>query len=403
MKNKNVNPLLHALLPTAAVITYVLLGYIFKGAGWRTGWLVFLLIPVIESASTAVKTKNPSAFVYPVLVTGIFLAVVLFFHIWHPTWVLFLTIPAFYAICNYVNRNRQQKAYENCEQNPDIHTPPPYTASANVNAPIAAPPTVSYQQSSYAPPKKTNIVPIIVSVIFSITAIVIAAIIGVFSLAGKGFSWISGLDFDNDGTYTEVNTSAEIDANGISELDIEWIDGNINIEYYDGEKIHIEESGNISKPMCYKIEGTTLKIDEYLNSNKVGIKTASKNLTVKLPLDFNANEIDISVVSATVRADALNVGKLDFETVSGNGEFVFAESPREIDTDSVSGKVKIILPEDVTGYSASLDAVSGSLIASGFGDSGNNTYYGDGAVIIDSESVSGNLVISKAEAKGIAA
>lgn len=122
MKNKNVNPLLHALLPTAAVITYVLLGYIFKGAGWRTGWLVFLLIPVIESAATAVKTKNPSAFVYPVLVTGIFLAVGLFFHIWHPTWVLFLTIPAFYAICNYVNRNRQQKAYENCEQNPDIHT-----------------------------------------------------------------------------------------------------------------------------------------------------------------------------------------------------------------------------------------------------------------------------------------
>lgn len=401
MKNKNVNPLLHALLPVAAVIIYVLLGYIFKGKGWAAGWLVFLLIPIVESAFTAFKTKNPSSFAYPVLVTAIFLGIGLIFHVWHPTWVLFVTIPAFYAICDYVNKNRQQKAFENPDQNPGVPTPPPFPQSADVNTP-AVPQVPPYQQNYYVPPKKSSAAPIAISIIFSIAAIVIAAIIGFFSFLRGGFSELIGIEsfFENDSSYTEVNTSAEFDTDNIRSLDIEWIDGNVNIEYYDGEKIYIEENGSHSRPMCYKIDGTTLKIDEYRNKNKLGINNASKDLTVKLPLSYKADEIDISVVAANVFASELNIGKLDFETVSGNGDFEFAISPREIDTESVSGGVEITLPSDVTGYNASFETVSGALTTKDFN---NSSRFGDGSVIIDGDSVSGNLTVRKAKEKTVAA
>lgn len=401
MKNKNTNPLLHALLPVAAVIAYVLLGYAFKGRGWAAGWIVFLLIPIIESGVTAFKTKNPSAFAYPVLVTALFLTFGMAFSIWHPTWVLFVTIPAFYAICDYINRNRQQKAYENAQQNPNIATPPPFQPSGEL--PPAAPQVPPYQQGYYNPPKKSVAAPIAISIIFSITAIVIAAIIGFFSFLRGGFSDLVGIGsfFENNSSYTEINTSAEFNTDNINSLDIEWIDGNINIEYYDGEKIYIEENGGNKHPMCYKIDGGTLKIDEYRNKSKlVNINTPSKDLTVKLPLSFKADEIEISVVAANVSAIALNVGKFDFETVSGNGEFEFAASPREIGTESVSGGVKITLPSDVSGYSASFETVSGAFSAKDFD---NSKYFGDGAVLIDGDSVSGNLTIHKSEAKTLAA
>lgn len=401
MKNKYTNPLLHALLPVAAVIIYVLLGYIFKGKGWAAGWLVFLLIPIVESAFTAFKTKNPSSFAYPVLVTAIFLAVGLVFHVWHPTWVLFVTIPAFYAICDYVNKNRQQKAFENPEQNPNMPTTPPFTQTGETPPPVAiqVPP---YQPNYYNPPKKSSAAPIAISIIFSITAIVIAAIIGFFSFLRGGFSELIGIEsfFENDSSYTEVNTSAEFDTANILELDIDWIDGSVNIQYYDGEKIYIEENGSHSRPMCYKIDGTTLKIDEYRNKNKLGINNASKDLTVKLPLTYKADEIDISVVAANVYANELNIGKLDFETVSGNGDFEFAVSPREIDTEAVSGGVTITLPSDVSGYSAAFETVSGSFIAKDFD---NSKHYGNGSVIIDGDSVSGNLTVRKANSKTVAA
>ena len=403
MKTKNTNPLLHALLPVAAVIIYVLLGYLFKAKGWAIGWLVFLLIPIVESAVSAFKTENPAAFTYPVFVTAVFLAVGLIFHIWHPTWVLFVTIPAFYAICDYVNKNRQQKAYEkafeNAEQNPNIPTPPPFVQSGETPPYTQYP---QYPQNAYYPPKKSNALPIILSVIFSITAISIAGIIAVFSfLNGSVNGWFD-LNHKYNSEYTEISTSAEFATDDINSIDIEWIDGNVNIEYYDGETIYAEESGgNNSYPMYYKIENGTLKIEEHLENNwKIFSNIPNKDLTLKIPQTFKADEIEISVVSANVYASELNTKELEFETVSGNGDFEFAVAPNKIDTESVSGDVKITLPEDVLGYKVSRESVSGSFSARDFD---NSERYGDGSVIIKSSSVSGNLTLNKSKAKTVAA
>lgn len=403
MKTKITNPLLHALLPVAAVIIYVLLGYLFKAKGWAIGWLVFLLIPIVESAVSAVKSKNPAAFLYPVFVTAVFLAVGMLFHLWHPTWVLFVTIPAFYAICDYVNKNRQQKAYEksfeNAEQDPNIPTPPPFVPTGETPPYTQYP---QYPQNAYYPPKKSNALPIVLSIIFSITAISIAGIIAVFSFLKGSVNGFFNLNSNYKNGYTEISTSAEFKTDDINSIDIEWIDGNVYIEYYDGETVYAEENGgNNPNSMCYKIENGTLKIQEYVEQNWVVFKSfSSKDLTLKIPQTFKADEIEISVVSANVYASELNTKELEFETVSGNGDFEFAVAPNKIDTESVSGDVKVTLPEDVSGYKVSRESVSGSFSARDFD---NSERYGDGSVIIKSSSVSGNLTLNKSKAKTVAA
>lgn len=107
-KDKN---LLHALLPAGVIIAYLIIGFTFK-QGWALGWLLVFLIPIIESFAAAIKTKNPSAFAYPVLVVAVFLAVGMFEHIWHPTWIMFLTIPVYYIIADFFKPKHNDKIPE---------------------------------------------------------------------------------------------------------------------------------------------------------------------------------------------------------------------------------------------------------------------------------------------------
>ncbi len=84
--------------PIAIIITMI---YLFMGAFlnlWHPGWLIFLLIPILESLVTAVARHDPHRFAYPVLAAYVFLCVGFFWGWWHPTWMIFLTVPVFYAI-----------------------------------------------------------------------------------------------------------------------------------------------------------------------------------------------------------------------------------------------------------------------------------------------------------------
>lgn len=65
---------------------------------WHPAWLLFLLIPIIESGINAIRSKSPKRFAFPVFVTLIFLCLGFFLNAWHPGWLVFLTIPIFYSI-----------------------------------------------------------------------------------------------------------------------------------------------------------------------------------------------------------------------------------------------------------------------------------------------------------------
>lgn len=81
----------------------IVAAYIFVGAVldlWHPAWIMFLLIPCYYMIAAALRAKSRKAFFLiqpvPIVVVILFLMIGFGLHIWHPTWILFLIIPAYY-------------------------------------------------------------------------------------------------------------------------------------------------------------------------------------------------------------------------------------------------------------------------------------------------------------------
>ncbi len=83
-------------LGVLAFIAFILIGSLT--GSWHPAWMVFLLVPVIDSFITAVVKRDFHKFGYPFLAVIVFLGLGFFYNLWHPGWVVFLTVPVYYAI-----------------------------------------------------------------------------------------------------------------------------------------------------------------------------------------------------------------------------------------------------------------------------------------------------------------
>lgn len=100
--NKGHITIIDSLVFLAATIGFLLLG--FLGGYWSWGWLTFLLAVVISTLLNAIEDKAFTHFAYPVLVVLVYLFLGLAYPgIWHPTWVMFLTIPVYYTIAEVID------------------------------------------------------------------------------------------------------------------------------------------------------------------------------------------------------------------------------------------------------------------------------------------------------------
>lgn len=86
-----------SFLFTAALILYLVLG--FKNNDFfRTGWLMFFIPVIISSIFECIINGSLEEFAYPLLAATIYLYIGLVHGMWHPTWVIFISIPVFYLI-----------------------------------------------------------------------------------------------------------------------------------------------------------------------------------------------------------------------------------------------------------------------------------------------------------------
>ena len=104
-KNNN-SAKISTIITMLCVIAFILIGALMNA--WFWSWICLLFIPIGITAVEAAIKKNPSVFCYPVLVIAIYCFIGLFWKIWHPTWVMFLTIPAYYAICELFKSNKKE-------------------------------------------------------------------------------------------------------------------------------------------------------------------------------------------------------------------------------------------------------------------------------------------------------
>ncbi len=103
-KKRSVCGLIYALYSISVVCAYLLLGFLLpEGRGWTNFWFLFITIPVAGSIADVIAKKRVSKFNYSCFVTAVYCAIGIFAGIWHPTWVVFITIPAFHYIAKFID------------------------------------------------------------------------------------------------------------------------------------------------------------------------------------------------------------------------------------------------------------------------------------------------------------
>ena len=93
--------------------------YMHHMNGFAWSWIFFVAIPIIPSFIQAVCFKRFKAFSWPVFVTVLFLYAGMSSNLWHPMWILFLTVPLFYGIFAPIDDHNTKKRAEKLGVRPE--------------------------------------------------------------------------------------------------------------------------------------------------------------------------------------------------------------------------------------------------------------------------------------------
>ena len=240
-------------------------------------------------------------------------------------------------------------------------------------------------------------------------------------------------DSGSSSSAARIDGAAQFSAD-IRDIEIDWMSGNIRMVPANVSSIAVSESnvsGNKYAMLCRQ-DGTTLKIEFCGNTTFMDLKNLklSKDLTILVPMDWNGRAVKVDAASAKLYAQDLTIREMEVDTASGACQFdnctvdtldidtasgdvrftgrlnrldcdsasagVYAELdnvPSEIDMDTASGSVELVLPKDA-GFAVNMDTMSGKF-DSDFPYSSKNGVYlsGDGACRIDMSSMSGKVSI----------
>lgn len=94
--------------PIIVTIAYLLIGFLFDL--WHPGWMLFLTIPVYYTAISPKGGFDLNRVPYPLLVSILYLVAGFAKDFWHPGWLMFLTIPLYYTLGGRVIREKMNRA-----------------------------------------------------------------------------------------------------------------------------------------------------------------------------------------------------------------------------------------------------------------------------------------------------
>lgn len=201
----------------------------------------------------------------------------------------------------------------------------------------------------------------------------------------------------------------------VSEIEVDWIGGNVTIEPSQSGSYEIEETSDKElkddKKVHYYLDGDKLRI-KYCASGIRLMDTDEKELVIRVPedsmtdsLEINSvsadfsvtgiavGDIDVSTVSGDIAADVTSVKSFDVESVSGNFGISSPLAPEDGDYESVSGNLALTLPESA-GFTVDCDSVSGEISSEINGKLSDSKFIcGSGDAEYDVETVSGNVKI----------
>ena len=192
----------------------------------------------------------------------------------------------------------------------------------------------------------------------------------------------------------------------INEIDINWLEGDIDIVYADHPEVRVYEKTDsllddslrmrwyvddegcldirFCKSGCYSIE--RLKSINY-----------NKRLTIEVPRGMVLNEIDMSLVSAFVNIDSVACQELNVDGVAFGVTAYYPTLPNEISLDGVDCHLNLDTPI-TSGMTIEMSGVKKNLNITSERPTrkeGKKTILGDGACKIDIEGVNCTLNINE--------
>lgn len=225
-------------------------------------------------------------------------------------------------------------------------------------------------------------------VCYSVVVILLAVLL-IMGISGRwnngffSFNLIGGSYYSDADKYQAG--SAEIDGNAVTDLDVDWMDGQVNIEVYDGNTVKISEKSSKKleekEQLHYYNKNGRLMIQYRESSRKVlnfGGYDYNKELTIKIPAK-TAEEmgyIGVDTVSSDIRITGISGDKFNIDTTSGSVELnrckasqIFVDTTsgdlsctgvsaeKEFNADTVSGKIDV--EGSIRRFNA--DSISGSI------------------------------------------
>lgn len=259
-----------------------------------------------------------------------------------------------------------------------------------------------------------------------------AVLIGAVTVGG-----CSGFRFGFGSNLSQIG-NADIEANSIDSISVDWASGSVDVGVHDGENILISEYANQglsrAQQMHWDIKGDTLKIDY---GSAIGCSSfGGKRLEIKIPKKLakemgsftitgasgeyvveglSCDEFRTDLASGSLQAKGMNVADLRLDLASGN---VFVEGqvsnkikadvasgnidirclevcPQEVDADMASGTVVVSIPEN-EGFTVKVDKLSGNFESDfTLQQNGDNYTYKDGGASFKADMVSGKFILKK--------
>lgn len=169
----------------------------------------------------------------------------------------------------------------------------------------------------------------------------------------------------------------------ITELDIQWVTGNIKVVYHNAQtvKFYEESSAKLTdkNTIHYRLSGESLSVTAAL-SGKYETKDLEKDLFVFIPLGTKLTSFEIDSVNASIKSAVMGLstdidtvssdielsdsdgGNLKIDTVSGKANLSFNDFTR-ININTVSSDTTLSLPKDFK-VNASINSISGKIMTS---------------------------------------
>ncbi len=272
-------------------------------------------------------------------------------------------------------------------------------------------------------------------IIFSITILLLGGVL-IAGLAANGFVRNRAAEIADNGAQEHIGSIYRA-SSAVTDIEIEWASGNITIIPGDVDQILVEDpcatekckmvvqerSDSLHIQYCEDSTGfigfgvsISVNKDLYItvprqwSGEEISIKAASANVSIQ---DLNLQELEFDGASGECTLENCSIGDLDIDTASGDVRFSgslntldfdaasanfwadLVNIPHQLDMDSASGDLELILPQNA-GFAVNVDAMSSDFYSDFETVIKNGSYVcGNGQCRIDVDCMNGDVTIRK--------